>query len=115
MSAHLRMIVSRKSSNTNLNVLLDKLQKSSFITFNYNKEIYWKDNQCEIIEVTIDCEVPLSESTWIGFLDGFSDNVSVSKDETYMEIALFSEISNENDVFITMYVPLEMIDIRNNL
>ena len=109
MSAHLTLIASKKIIDIKFNALLDKLQKNKFISFNYDKEVYWKDIRKVKIDATIDCRIPLSESIWLNLFDDFSDCVSVFYDDVFMEIGLFSDLLNEDDLFMTLHVPLMMV------
>ncbi len=109
MSAHLTLIASKKIINVKFNALINKLQKINFVSFCYDKEIYWKDTQKVKIDVTIDCGNPLSELIWRNLFKDFSDHVSVFYDDAFMEIALFSDLSNEDDLFMTLHVPLVMV------
>ena len=109
MSAHLTLIASKKYINVKFNALINKLQKNDFVSFHYDKEVYWKDTQKVKIDVTIDCENPLSELIWRNLFNDFSDHISVFYDDAFMEIALFSDLSNEDDLLMTLHVPLIMV------
>ena len=61
------------------------------------------------INVTIDYEIPLSELIWLNLFNDFSDHVSVFYDDACMEIVLFSDLSNEDDLLMTLHVPLIMV------
>ena len=61
------------------------------------------------INVTIDYEIPLSELIWLNLFNDFSDHVSVFYDDAFMEIVLFSDLSNEDDLLMTLHVPLIIV------
>ena len=59
--------------------------------------------------MTIDYEIPLSELIWLNLFNDFSDHISFFYDDAFMENALFSDLSNEDDLFMTLHVPLVMV------
>ncbi len=108
MSAHLTIITARHSVDSSFFELLDEFLRIDGISAHWNQEPYWKDSDMIKISVIINSK-PFCEDDWVRMFRKFSNHPSVTKDDSFLEIASYPDALKLEEPFITMYIPNEMI------
>lgn len=107
--AVLTLITSKQNNDAKLKEIVDILQSYETISIHSHTEEYWKDPLSMTNDIVIKSKEPLLQSEWFDIFHRFSNHNYTFKNSGYLEIDWMVPVLDENEVFITLNIPKEMV------
>ena len=83
--------------------LIEKEDNLQYVS--HKEEVYWKDNSMLDIYFEIGVKKALTETEWIQLFDKYLKHNDVNRDDSFLDIAHYSEVGNRTDPFVIAYIP----------
>jgi hypothetical protein len=78
LKAFLRIIVAKETNDSTISLIKDILFIYPKLAFQFESEIYWKDDRLSLIEGFIDAKTPLSIESWKNFFKELTGDFLIS-------------------------------------
>lgn len=112
MKAFLRIIVAKEATDSTVSLIKDILFIYPKLSFQFESEIYWKDDRLSLIEGFIEAQTPLSIESWKNFFEELIGVFVISDDGDFMELSHYAYVDNiciNHEKFAVLNIPKTLI------
>jgi hypothetical protein len=112
LKAFLRIIVAKETTDATISLVKDILFIYPKLAFQFESEIYWKDDRLSLIEGFIETQTPLSIESWENFFKELIGVFVISDDGDFIELAHYAYSDNiciNHEKFAVLNIPKTLI------
>jgi hypothetical protein len=112
LKAFLRIIVEKETTDATISLVKDILFIYPKLAFQFESEIYWKDDRLSLIEGFIETQTPLSIESWENFFKELIGVFVISDDGDFIELAHYAYSDNiciNHEKFAVLNIPKTLI------